>query len=131
MDRLPTSALVGSSAVPIAGLSASQLLLPARAGVGPEFALHALVGPGVYAASLLRSAQDELLVAAVRSYGGSQARETIAASHGFDSDLPQTASECERPGTPTLSVFVEGSEDPKTFGAPTSLTSGCGAGLFI
>src|SRR5438132_6554437 len=92
MDRLPTSALVGSSAVPIAGLSAIQLLLPARAGVGPEFALHALVGRGVYAASLLRSAQDELLVAAVRSYGGSQARETIAASHGFDSDLPKTAT---------------------------------------
>src|SRR5258705_13174020 len=95
MDHSQTSPVVGAAAVPIAGPGCGQLLLPGRAGVSGESALPAIAGPGVHPTSVLRSAEDDGLVAATGLCGGAQAGASPAPRDGTDGGISQTAFEPE------------------------------------
>src|ERR1019366_2888103 len=108
MDYSQTSSLVGAAAVPTAGPGSGQLLLSSRAGVGGQSALHAIAGSGIYRSSLLRSAEDDGLVATAGACRGAQAGAAPAPCDGADGGVSEAAFEPQSIGLPALSVSVEG-----------------------
>src|SRR6266487_6240436 len=112
MDRSKTPGLSGGAAVWAAGPGAVQLLLPAPTGVSGELKIHAPAGRRIHAASILRRAQNDRLVARARLCCRTQTSAAVAANDGLDGDLCQAAFEPEWVGAPAFSLSVRGRENP-------------------
>src|SRR5271157_2036810 len=95
MDQSRTFAVVGTAAVPITGPAPFQLLLPGGAGVGHQPEIYAADGRGVYAASFLRRAADDRLVAEAGPVRRAQTGAAVAAPDGLDGRVSQAAFESE------------------------------------
>src|SRR5208283_3126543 len=107
MDSTHPSRFDRAAAMRPAGLGGGELLLPSRSGVGGEPFISAIVGRGIYAASLLRGAQDDRLAAFTTPCGGPQTGAAPVAGDGFDGRVSQTAVELQSLGAPAFSVFAQ------------------------
>src|SRR4051812_20551579 len=108
MDSTQTFTAVDPAAMWLVRNGNSQLLLPGGARVSGEPLLPALARRGVYAASLLWRAQNDVLAAIAALCGGTQAGAPIAASHGLDGRLSQATFESQSLAPQAVSLLVEG-----------------------